>query len=80
MFMSLLSIFGPMILKMILGAFETGKVNKKLMKATLQFIKEYEEKDYEDQIELDEAMEENDDDMKKWIEARKAEKLKKEKV
>jgi len=77
MFMSLLSIFGPLILKMILGAFEKKQIDAKTMKAVLNFIKEFEERDYEDQINLDESLEKLDQEVIDWIAARRAAKGKK---
>lgn len=78
--MSLLSIFGPMVLKLILGYFEKGQLDKKTMKAVLTFIKEMEEKDYADQVDLDEAMEENDHEMIEWIKKKRGEKNNERKI
>jgi len=80
MIMSLLSIFGPMVLKLILGYFEKGQLDKKTMKAVLTFIKEMEEKDYADQVDLDEAMEENDHEMIEWIKKKRGEKNNERKI
>jgi len=80
MIMSLLSIFGPMVLKLILGYFEKGQLDKKTMKAVLTFIKEMEEKDYADQVDLDEAIEENDHEMIEWIKKKRGEKNNERKI
>jgi len=69
-----------MVLKLILGYFEKGQLDKKTMKAVLTFIKEMEEKDYADQVDLDEAMEENDHEMIEWIKKKRGEKNNERKI